>query len=92
MDLTIGIMGDYDPDRLSHAATEKALAHAAAFLSLDLTVTWLPTKTLAEAQGAAALHSFDALWCAPGGPYQSMEGALAGIRYARTQGRPMVGT
>jgi CTP synthase (UTP-ammonia lyase) len=38
------------------------------------------------------LRRFDALWCAPGSPYQSMDGALQGIRFAREEGWPFIGT
>src|SRR5690606_14919504 len=35
---------------------------------------------------------FDALWCVPGSPYRSMDGALRAIRAARESGRPFLGT
>lgn len=92
MDIRIGIIGDYDPDRLSHTATEEALAHAARSLSLRLAITWLPTPTLDQPEGVAALRSFDALWCAPGSPYRSTDGALAAIRFAREEDWPLIGT
>ena len=92
--LRIGIIGDHDPDRLSHAATERALDHAAKALSLALDCVWLPTPWLDCARGEVALRldPFDGLWCAPGSPYESMAGALAAIRYAREAGRPFIGT
>ena len=30
-----------------------------------------------------SLESFDGLWCAPGCPYKSAEGAMNGIQFAR---------
>ena len=92
--LRIGIIGDHDPDRLSHAATEEALDHAAKALSLVLDRAWLPTPWLDCATGevASRLDPFDGLWCAPGSPYASTGGAHAGIRYAREAGRPYIGT
>src|SRR5262249_50063004 len=35
---------------------------------------------------------FDALFCSPGSPYKSLEGALQGIQYARQNNVPFIGT
>lgn len=88
----VGIIGDYDPHRRYHVATDEALGHAATALSISLASTWIPTQSLAEGSVGATLRPFDALWCAPGSPYKSMAGALRAIRFAREQGRPFVGT
>jgi CTP synthase (UTP-ammonia lyase) len=90
--LTIGIIGDYQATSRFHDATNTALQHAAGALSIPIDVVWLPTPSLAGEHGAATLRRCAALWCAPGSPYQSMEGALQAIRFAREQGRPFIGT
>ena len=90
--LRIGIIGDLDPSRPSHRATNEALAHAAGALSVTLEICWLPTPSLEQESGESALRQYDALWCAPGSPYKSMEGALRAIRFAREQGWPFLGT
>jgi CTP synthase (UTP-ammonia lyase) len=90
--LQIGVIGDYDPRRPSHVATVDALQHAAGSLDLPLEVTWLATPTLHDPDGERLLARYDALWCAPGSPYASIEGALAAIRYARERDRPYLGT
>ena len=90
--LRVGIVGDYNPASRYHAATNAALRHAGDALSTNVEVTWVPTPAVDEAGAEKALGQYDALWCAPGSPYESMEGALAGIRYARERGRPFVGT
>ena len=90
--LRIGIIGDLDPSRPSHRATNEALAHAAGALGVALNVCWLPTPSLEQESGGAALKRYDALWCAPGSPYQSMAGALRAIRFARERGWPFLGT
>jgi CTP synthase (UTP-ammonia lyase) len=90
--LRIGIVGDYDPGRLSHVATDEAIRHAAQALGLTIDAVWVPTLSLEGQRGGAALSRFAALWCAPGAPYKSMEGALRAIRYARERGRPFIGT
>jgi CTP synthase (UTP-ammonia lyase) len=90
--LRIGIIGDYSPASRFHAATNAALQHAADALSLGVDITWLPTPVLEKSEPKNILGQFNALLCAPGSPYQSMDGALAGIQYARERGRPFVGT
>ena len=92
MPLRIGIMGDFNPGFHSHLATNEAIAMAADALSLDVRTTWLPTGELARAGAEELLTGYDGLWAAPGSPYQSMEGMLAGIRFARTQHWPFTGT
>ena len=90
--LKVGIVGDHDPQRLSHVATVEALQHAAQAQALSLVVEWLPTPSLEGPDVEARLASYDALWCSPGSPYRSTAGAHAGIRYAREHGVPFLGT
>jgi CTP synthase (UTP-ammonia lyase) len=90
--LKVGIIGDYNPASRFHLATDAALHHAADALAVAVDVAWLPTPLLEGEQREVILAQFDALWCAPGSPYQSMEGALQSIWYARERGRPFVGT
>lgn len=90
--LRIGIIGDFDPNYPSHVATNEALAHAARALSVTVDCSWLDTQHLAEESDEATLKQFDALWCAPGGPYKSAAGALQAIRFAREAGWPFIGT
>ena len=90
--LQVGIIGDFNPGSPSHLATTDALSHAAKALSLSLTWAWVPTSSLDDEEGVRALGQYAALWCAPGSPYQSAEGAMRAIQFAREQGRPFIGT
>jgi CTP synthase (UTP-ammonia lyase) len=90
--VSIGMIGDYDPASLSHRAVIAALGHAADYLSLKLEICWLPTESLLEPECQKELEKFAGLWAAPGSPYQSMDGALRGIQYARETNRPFFGT
>ena len=90
--IKVGIIGDYDPDLRFHNATNEALKHAAKALSLAVDLNWLPTKSLEDQSGQKKLEQFDALWGSPGSPYNSMDGALQGIRFAREMGWPFIGT
>ena len=90
--LRVGIIGDFDPGLPYHKATTDALDHAAGVLSVDLNYSWVPTQSLDEAGSETTLQQFDALWCASGSPYKSMNGALRGIRFAREKDVPFLGT
>jgi CTP synthase (UTP-ammonia lyase) len=90
--VSIGLIGDRDAKRPSHWATEEALRHCAARLGVYLEAVWLPTDALEVDRQLDKLREFDGFWCAPGSPYKSMAGALNGIRFARENGIPFIGT
>jgi len=90
--LSIGVIGEFHPDRPSHHATNDALNHAADRLSMNIDVTWLQTKPLENDLDAVNLANFDALWCAPGGFYESKIGAMKAIQFAREKDWPFIGT
>jgi hypothetical protein len=46
--LRVGVIGEHDPNRLSHVATDSALDHAAAALPMTLERSWLPAQLLGE--------------------------------------------
>jgi CTP synthase (UTP-ammonia lyase) len=87
----LAIIGDFDAAYPSHPATNEAIDAAAAALGAAVDVTWVPTPVIA-AEGPGMLDGFDGIWCSPGSPYRSMEGALDAIRFARERGKPFVGT
>lgn len=91
-EVKVGIIGDYDPHLPYHIATDEALAHAATALSVSLSSSWIPTRLLEKGAVGTTLKPFHALWCAPGSPYKSMQGALQAVRFAREQGWPFLGT
>ena len=90
--LKVGIIGDYNPDSRYHSATDAALGHAAQALSISLIPSWISTQLLTIETAETTLKPFDALLCAPGSPYISMDGALLGIKFARERGWPFMGT
>jgi CTP synthase (UTP-ammonia lyase) len=45
-----------------------------------------------EVTGVERVSGFDGLWCVPGSPYNSMDGALRAIQSARASGRPFLGS
>lgn len=82
-DIRIAIVGDLEAERLSHRATNEALLHGADALHLTVSADWIPTQTLEADAGRIKLKEYDGIFCAPGGPYRSMNGALEAIRFAR---------
>jgi len=90
--LRIGILGDFNPAYHSHFATNAALYDAANRMKAMLHLRWLPTPSLAGPQAERILRRWDGLLASPGSPYDSFEGMLNGIRYARERDWPFVGT
>ena len=88
----IGILGDFNTEFRSHHATSDALQHAASKLKLQLESKWIPTPALVEDGAETLLQGFDGLWAAPGSPYQSFNGMLKGIEFARRRDWPFLAT
>jgi CTP synthase (UTP-ammonia lyase) len=84
--IPIGILGDFNPNHPLHLATNQALQHAARALGRSIVPEWLATDQTHE------YEKYEALWCSPGSPYRSLEGALEGIRHAREKQVPFLGT
>ena len=90
--MKIGIIGDFNRESRSHWATDAALYHAASRLGLAVEPRWVPTKSLHGPAMESCLEGFDGLWGAPGSPYASFAGMLAGIEFARRHDVPYLGT
>jgi CTP synthase (UTP-ammonia lyase) len=86
--LRVAVIGERQRDFPPQDTIDTALHHAA---GAGVDTTWFPTPSLLD-DAASALAGYDAVWCAPGGPFASLEGALAGIRAARETGMPFLGT
>ena len=89
--LQVAVVGDYLPKFVAQESIETALQHSAAALGVAVAVEWFGTDAI-EGHAAELLGAADAVWCAPGSPYVSMEGALEAIRFARETARPFLGT
>ena len=87
--IRIGIVGERDERITAHQGINAALPLVAQALDVDLQFAWLSTDTIT---GVSALRGLHGLWCAPGSPYRSMDGALLAIRHARETGLPFLGT
>jgi len=82
----IGIIGDYNPENPTHVATNNGIQHACEVLGKPVEAVWLATD------GPQDFENCHGLFGSPGSPYRSMEGALAGIRFARENNVPFIGT
>jgi CTP synthase (UTP-ammonia lyase) len=87
--IRVGLVGDHNPDVPAHRAIPIALTSAARALDVGVEAVWLPT---ADIRDDTNLAGFGALWCVPASPYESADGALHAIRFARTQRVPLLGT
>jgi CTP synthase (UTP-ammonia lyase) len=90
--IRIALVGDCDPAIRAHAAIPMALHLAADELNCAVHPAWVSTSSLTKAAVTKLLDPFHGIWCVPGSPYQSIEGALRGIRFARENSRAFLGT
>lgn len=89
--IQILLIGDRSDSVLAHTAIPKAIELAARSLRANVDPHWLPTAAIKSSADIASQKPH-ALWCVPGSPYASMEGALTAIRFAREQKIPFLGT
>jgi CTP synthase (UTP-ammonia lyase) len=80
----IAIIGEFSPEHSTHVATDAAFR--------DVESVWIRTDDLSVTDPASTLSGFDGLFVATGGPFASLDGALAAIRFARERGMPTLGT
>jgi CTP synthase (UTP-ammonia lyase) len=88
----VAVIGDRVDGFEPHETISASLRHAADALHVPPPeMRWFATDALVP-DAAGALAGAVAIWCAPGAPYRSLAGALAGIRVAREQRVPFLGT
>ena len=86
----LAIVGDYDPAMFTHGAIDDSLAHVRQLREHALEWNWISTTSLAK-RAVEQLAAVDAIWLAPGSPYESFDGALAAVRIARERSLPFLG-
>jgi CTP synthase (UTP-ammonia lyase) len=84
------LVGDRDESVLAHRAIDASLRLAAS-AGLEVAADWPGTRAIGEG-GAELLARYAGIWCVPASPYESTEGALAAIRFARENDVPFLGT
>ncbi len=90
--MRIGIIGDFHPEYHTHAGIQSALEHTAEYLGEPVRGEWLPTPEMMKPGAEKILAGFDGLWAAPASPYESGEGMLRAMEYARSRNVPFTGT
>lgn len=90
--IQIGIIGDFDP-QLAHPSAHQRRPPACGGEHWHGDFHYVDSDRGArDPRGISSLEHFSGIWCSPGSPYSSMEGALGGIQFARERGYPFIGT
>lgn len=84
----LSILGEFDPLKETHIATNSAIDHSKKALGVDLGVNWIATDDISE----SLLKTFNGYLVAPGSPYKDMEKVIFAIEYARENNIPILGT
>jgi CTP synthase (UTP-ammonia lyase) len=84
----LAIIGDFNPTKPTHLATNEAIEHASKSLSVKVAYEWVETSQVDE----DLLEMFQGLWIAPGPPYENLSNCLNAIKYARVNKVPLLGT
>jgi CTP synthase (UTP-ammonia lyase) len=88
--IRVALIGDFDPGIVAHRAIPLALKLAGESTGIPVIGEWIATDRVGDASRQLADHA--GVWCVPGSPYRSMEGAFAAIRFARENQRAFLGT
>lgn len=86
----VALVGDYDRTAVAHQAIPPALVLAGKSMGVAVDGEWLPTDTIDSS--SPDLSRYDGIWCVPVSPYRSAAGAIAAIRFARSNRIPFLGT
>ena len=81
MSILIAALGDRNPSKLTHREIDAAMELAPP----GVEISWVPTP-------GARIDDFDGVWVVPGTPYADDSAVYGGIRFAREQGLPILGT
>jgi CTP synthase (UTP-ammonia lyase) len=84
----IALVGDRSANVRAHARIPGLIDALLKRESIALDPYWIATPDVIDCD----LAGFDAIWVAPGSPYESAAGAIAAVRTAREQGIPFLGT
>jgi CTP synthase (UTP-ammonia lyase) len=89
----IAVIGDRVEGLDAQDSIGPAVDHAAAALGVGAPdLRWFATDRIDLDDPGAPLTGAGAVWCAPGSPYRSLDGALAAIGWAREHEVPFLGT
>lgn len=84
--IRVALIGDFNEQQKSHTAIPRSLAAAS---DDSVECVWVATDSIGRGE---SLTDFQGIWCVPGMPYRSADGALRAIRHARLSRTPFLGT
>ena len=84
----IAVLGERVATNETHAATDAAIRHSSDALGVSTEAQWVRTSLIDDTLFAR----YDAIWVAPGSPYEDMSRTLDAIRHAREHSVPTFGT
>jgi CTP synthase (UTP-ammonia lyase) len=84
--IRIALVGDFNQQQKAHQAIPRVLAAVPEVFAEGV---WTPTDSIGSRH---SWSQFDGIWCVPGIPYRSADGALRAIRHARESRTPFLGT
>lgn len=91
--INIAVLGTCNSEFRPHRVLSTTLQQAALHLGIEIKPEWIATDKLNDLENAfGLLKGFHGIWCSPGSPYKSLTGALNGIRFARENDIPFIGT
>ncbi len=88
----IALIGERDLAKRAHLGIEAALAYFQSNLDPNLAYSWVGTRAISAGTVDGLLQDATGVWCVPGSPYESTEGALLAIRHARCSRKAFLGT
>ncbi len=84
----IALVGEYNPESISHQSTLAAIGHANHKMGSSIEGVWVSTVQIDR----SLFDNYAGVWIAPGSPYKSMEKTIEAIHYAREHNVPCLGT
>jgi CTP synthase len=89
--VTIGLMGKYITVRDAYASIEKALEHCGVHLDAKVSIDWVDTTELKEANIAERFAKLQGIIVPGGFGRRGVEGKILAVEYARTRKVPFLG-
>jgi len=86
------LIGERDEGKRAHLGIEASFALYNRHARRDMRFEWVRSDALVKRAADEVLAGAGGIWCTPGSPYASTEGALRAIAHARVSRTPFIGT
>lgn len=90
-EVRIGVLGKYAGLRDAYASIDKACEHCSAHLGSRVSLDWLETTNVTDADVATLMDGLDGVIVPGGFGTRGVEGKIAAVRYCRERGMPYLG-